>query len=88
MADVTKGTDTKQAITPVTTNIEDIEAYATKDAVATAPQIAEAPKRGWRSYIWDSLDKRHEERRLVFKVDCALLTIGCLSELSKLSIYG
>jgi hypothetical protein len=45
---------------------------------ATDPIIAQTPKRTWRSYIWDSLDKDPKERKLVFKLDCALLTIGCL----------
>jgi hypothetical protein len=40
--------------------------------------IAENPKRKWVSYIWDSLDKSPEERRLIFKLDCALLTFACL----------
>lgn len=45
---------------------------------ATDPIIAQTPKHTWRSYIWDSLDKDPKERRLVFKLDCALLSIGCL----------
>lgn len=39
-------------------------------------------KQSWRSFFWDSLDKPAEERRLVFKIDCALLGLGCLGNLS------
>lgn len=49
------------------------------------PVVAEVrpePKRGWRNLIWDSLDKSPEERKLIWKLDMALLTLGCLSELS------
>jgi hypothetical protein len=40
--------------------------------------VAKTPKRKWVSYIWDSLDKSPEERRLVLKLDCALLTFASL----------
>lgn len=40
--------------------------------------IATKPKRKLISYIWDSLDKSPEERKLVFKLDCALLSFACL----------
>lgn len=36
------------------------------------------PKRTWRSYIWDSLDKSAEERRFLFKLDSAVLTFATL----------
>ncbi|ETI29232.1 hypothetical protein G647_01685 [Cladophialophora carrionii CBS 160.54] len=45
----------------------------------TVTEIRPEPKRGWRNFIWDSLDKSPEERRLVQKIDLALLTLGCLS---------
>lgn len=38
-------------------------------------------KQTWRSYIWDSLDKSPEERRFLFKLDAAVLSIS--SELQK-----
>lgn len=61
------------------TNKGDLEATHDETAQrATDPIIAETPRRTWRSYIWDSLDKDPKERLLVFKLDCALLTIGCL----------
>jgi len=42
--------------------------------------VAVVPKRSWRSAIWDTFDKSPEERRLVFKLDCALLGLGCLGQ--------
>jgi MFS transporter, ACS family, pantothenate transporter len=35
-------------------------------------------ERKWQSYIWDSLDKSPEERKFVFKLDCAVLTFATL----------
>ncbi len=40
--------------------------------------VRENPKKTWRSYIWDSLDKSPEERLFIFKLDTALLSIACL----------
>jgi MFS transporter, ACS family, pantothenate transporter len=40
--------------------------------------IQTKPKQNWRSYIWDSLDKSPEERRFLFKLDCAVLTFASL----------
>ena len=34
--------------------------------------------RTWQSYLWDSLDKSPEERKFLFKLDCALLTFASL----------
>src|SRR6195952_2284179 len=47
-----------------------------------ADPVQAKPKRNWRSYIWDSLDKSPEERRLLLKLDCALLTFGCLGKVN------
>ena len=63
----------------VTGSKGDVESSQDSTALrATDPIIAKEPKRTWRSAIWDSLDKDPKERKLVFKLDCALLTIGCL----------
>ena len=35
--------------------------------------VQETPKRTWRSYLWDTWDKPPEERRLLFKLDLALM---------------
>lgn len=40
--------------------------------------IRVVPQRTWKSYIWDSLDKSPEERRFLFKLDAAVLTIASL----------
>lgn len=64
----------------VINKLEDIEQHQSNTSQEDVRQVAEKPKRGWRSYIWDSLDKSPEERKLVFKLDCALLTIGCLGK--------
>lgn len=38
--------------------------------------ITEKPKRKWQSYIWDTFDKSPEERKFLFKIDTALLTLA------------
>lgn len=45
--------------------------------------VSRQPKRTWRSYIWDSLDKSPEERRFVFKLDVFLMTSACLGNFIK-----
>ncbi|CAI7656051.1 unnamed protein product [Penicillium glandicola] len=40
--------------------------------------IRKEPKRKWVSYIWDTFDKSPEERRLLFKLDSAILTFASL----------
>jgi hypothetical protein len=44
--------------------------------VVDIPQ--EHPKRKWISYIWDTFDKSPEERKLLFKLDTAILTFASL----------
>jgi len=43
--------------------------------------IQKEPKRKWVSYIWDTFDKSPEERRLLFKLDSAVLTFASLGKL-------
>jgi MFS transporter, ACS family, pantothenate transporter len=50
---------------------------ASPDAAATA-LVQEEPKRSWRSYVWDTLDKSPEERKFLFKLDAVLLTFASL----------
>ncbi|PLB54035.1 pantothenate transporter [Aspergillus steynii IBT 23096] len=45
---------------------------------ASSDVIQKAPKRRWVSYIWDTFDKSPEERRLLFKLDTAILTFASL----------
>jgi len=52
-----------------------IEAY--NETGTDSSVVMENPKKTWRSYIWDSLDKSSVERKFLFKLDTGLLTIGC-----------
>jgi hypothetical protein len=52
----------------------EIQAYGGDDPSI----VAENPNKNWRSFIWDSFDKTPEERKFLFKLDAALLTISCL----------
>ncbi|KAF5489585.1 Pantothenate transporter liz1 [Colletotrichum siamense] len=40
--------------------------------------LQEAPKRTWKSYLWDTFDKSPEERRFLFKLDAVLMTLASL----------
>ena len=40
--------------------------------------VQKNPKKKWVSYIWDTFDKSPEERRLIFKLDTAILTFASL----------
>ncbi|KAJ5690826.1 hypothetical protein N7462_005218 [Penicillium macrosclerotiorum] len=44
----------------------------------SAAGVQRSPKRKWTSYIWDTFDKSPEERRLLFKLDSAILTFASL----------
>ncbi|PYI23927.1 pantothenate transporter [Aspergillus violaceofuscus CBS 115571] len=50
------------------------------ESVTSSPEpiVQKAPKRKWVSYIWDTFDKSPEERRLLFKLDTAILTFASL----------
>ena len=43
--------------------------------------VQKAPKHRWVSYIWDTFDKSPEERKLLFKLDSAILTFASLGKL-------
>lgn len=47
----------------------------------STPVVQERVKRKWVSYIWDTFDKSPEERRLLFKLDSAILTFASLGKL-------
>lgn len=51
----------------------------------SAPVSEEKKEKSWKRFIWDSLDKSPEERRLVLKLDLTLLTLGCLGNLLRIS---
>ncbi|EGY22586.1 hypothetical protein VD0002_g4504 [Verticillium dahliae] len=40
--------------------------------------IQQKPKKTWKSYVWDTLDKSPEERKFLFKLDAVLLTMASL----------
>lgn len=45
---------------------------------ASSEVVRKSPKRKWVSYIWDTFDKSPEERKLLFKLDTAILTFASL----------
>jgi hypothetical protein len=45
---------------------------------STTPVVKKNIKRRWVSYLWDTFDKSPEERRLLFKLDSAILTFASL----------
>jgi hypothetical protein len=51
----------------------------TEKAQAIADSVIKAEvSHGWTHYVWDTFEKSPQERRFLFKVDAAILTIGCL----------
>lgn len=50
---------------------------------STSDIVQKAPERKWVSYIWDTFDKSPEERKLMFKLDSAILTFASLGGLSQ-----
>ncbi len=47
----------------------------TDDNSNNNPSFVETPKKTWKRFIWDSLDKSPEERRFIFKLDAGFMTI-------------
>ncbi|KAI1266542.1 MFS general substrate transporter [Xylariaceae sp. FL1019] len=43
-----------------------------------ADVVATKPKKTWRSYLWDTFDKSPEERKFLFKLDAAVLSLASL----------
>ncbi|KAK7937352.1 major facilitator superfamily transporter [Apiospora aurea] len=48
------------------------------DNVSPSVDVQQQPKKSWKSYIWDTFDKSPEERRFLFKLDLALMTLASL----------
>ncbi|PWY86668.1 pantothenate transporter, partial [Aspergillus heteromorphus CBS 117.55] len=65
---------------PVLAICLDFNAMAPSPAVTDERDgiIQKAPKQRWVSYLWDTFDKPPEERRLLFKLDSAILTFASL----------
>ncbi|KAH1720789.1 hypothetical protein KXX40_001939 [Aspergillus fumigatus] len=55
-------------------------------AIVDNPQ--KLSKRKWLSYIWDTLDKSPEERKLLFKLDTAILTFASLGSTSTVNLVA
>lgn len=56
------------------------------DAAHHAEDVIQVqPKKNWKSYIWDTLDKSPEERRFLFKLDSAVLTFATLGEYDEMN---
>lgn len=63
------------------TSIMPAAPHAEEAAIDSATPVAQKTvKRKWVSYIWDTFDKSPEERRLLFKLDSAILTFASLGE--------
>lgn len=74
---LTMADDTKTAATDGVKAVDDsLPPSGSESSVVAAVQ--ETPKRTWKSYIWDTFDKSPEERRFLFKLDAALMTIASL----------
>lgn len=50
----------------------------TSAVVLPAAEVQEKATRSWKSYVWDTFDKSPEERRFMFKLDLALMTLASL----------
>lgn len=61
--------------------------YETENPIVRIDQRTRQGKHGqsktWLGWIWDTADNTPEERRLLFKVDAAILSIFCFGYLVK-----
>lgn len=51
-----------------------------RDVDSSSGPVQKDVKKRWVSYIWDTFDKPPEERRLLFKLDTAILTFASLGK--------
>lgn len=51
-----------------------------RDVDSSSGPVQKTVKKRWVSYIWDTFDKPPEERRLLFKLDTAILTFASLGK--------
>ncbi|KAL8391954.1 hypothetical protein RB595_002242 [Gaeumannomyces hyphopodioides] len=87
MASESKAADLP-AIQPLASNGKDVDVTSThktpgvsssSSAASSVNGVVQvAPKRTWRSTVWDTLDKPPEERRFLFKLDAVILTMASL----------
>ncbi|KAJ4132480.1 hypothetical protein NW754_015297 [Fusarium falciforme] len=71
MADISKAVANEKV-----QRVDDPSPASDSDTVVAVVQ--EKPKSTWKSYLWDTFDKSPEERRFLFKLDAALMTLASL----------
>ncbi|RSL48029.1 hypothetical protein CEP54_013120 [Fusarium duplospermum] len=71
MADISKSVGDEKV-----QRVDDPSPASDSDTVVAVVQ--EKPKSTWKSYLWDTFDKSPEERRFLFKLDAALMTLASL----------
>ncbi|KAM6524328.1 hypothetical protein FSOLCH5_004929 [Fusarium solani] len=71
MADISKAVANEKV-----QRVDDPTPASDSDTVVAVVQ--EKPKSTWKSYLWDTFDKSPEERRFLFKLDAALMTLASL----------
>lgn len=69
-------TTTKILDTDTVTALSDTSPPSTE--ISSTEILQTVPKRTWKSYLWDTFDKSPEERRFLFKLDAALMTLASL----------
>lgn len=75
MANLDDAKTEKAAQTEVTSpSASDRDVSNISSPVDVQPQA----KKSWKSYVWDTFDKSPEERRFLFKLDLALMTLASL----------
>ncbi|KAL4894896.1 pantothenate transporter [Aspergillus ambiguus] len=74
------GRNGKNGVSVRETCVGDVGTVRTEEtAIDYSAEITQKdPKKRWASYIWDTFDKSPEERRLLFKLDSAILTFASL----------
>jgi hypothetical protein len=65
-----------------------LKSPAVEEEIDPSTPVQKEPKRKWVSYIWDTFDKSPEERRLMFKLDSAILTFASLGLFCRGSLLG
>ncbi|KAL2689090.1 hypothetical protein Neosp_003142 [[Neocosmospora] mangrovei] len=71
MADISKAVTSEKV-----QRVDDPSPASDSDTIVAVVQ--EKPKSTWKSYLWDTFDKSPEERRFLFKLDAALMTLASL----------
>lgn len=56
---------------------------ASKEELQPEIKVTKPTKLGWKTFLWDSLDKSPEEKKFIGKLDACLMTYAALSYFSK-----